>query len=68
VADVAGAFHSSNFATMVPFPPPHNSVPLNVATICQLTYMCVPAPVGPNIHANPDGYGVMAATFAAVLP
>lgn len=68
VADVAGAFQSNNFTTMVPFPPPFFSVPFNVAVICQWTYMCVPGPIGPNIHANPDGYGVMAATFAAVLP
>lgn len=70
VADVAAAFHSDNFATLVPFPlpPPNDFVPLNVATICALTYMCVPAPIGPNIHANPTGYGVIAATFAATLP
>ena len=68
VADVANAFMSDDFTTMVPFPPPFNVVPLNVAVICQLTYMCVPGPVGPNIHANPAGYGVMAATFAGVLP
>jgi hypothetical protein len=29
--------------------------------------MCVPAPVGPNIDANSAGYGVIAATFAALL-
>jgi lysophospholipase L1-like esterase len=69
VADVAAAFHSDNF-TFVPFPlpPPNNFVPLNVANICALTYMCVPAPIGPNIHSNPSGYGVIAATFAATLP
>jgi len=69
VADVAGAFLSNNFA-LVPFPlpPPNDFVPLNVAIICQLTYMCVPPPVGPNIHANPIGYGVIAASFAAILP
>jgi hypothetical protein len=68
VADVASAFASNDFATMVPFPAPYYSVPLNVAVICQLTYMCVPGPVGPNIHANQTGYGVIAATFASVLP
>jgi len=67
VADVAAAFQSNDF-TMVPFPPPFNSVPLNVALICQWTYMCVPPPVGPNIHANPDGYGIMALAFLAALP
>ncbi len=69
VADVASAFLSNDFATLVPFPlpAPNNFVPLNVAVICQLTYMCVPDPIGPNIHANPTGYGVIAATFAALL-
>lgn len=70
VADVAGAFNSSDFATIVPFPlpPPNHLVPLNIAFICQLTYMCAPSPIGPNVHANPNGYGVIAATFAATLP
>jgi hypothetical protein len=51
----------------VPLPTPAGPiiVPLNVAVICQLTYMCVPPPVGPNIHANRIGYSVIAATFAA---
>ena len=68
VADVFTAFNSDIFSTMVPFPPPFGSVPLNVAMICQLTYMCVPGPVGPNIHANPTGYAVIATAFADVLP
>jgi lysophospholipase L1-like esterase len=69
VADVAAAYLSDDFTTLVPFPPPDGPlpIPLNVAVICQLTYMCVPAPVGPNIHANAAGYGVIAATFAALL-
>jgi len=68
VADVAAAFNSDDFWTMVPFPPPFGSVPLNVAMICQLTYMCVPGPVGPNIHANPTGYAVIATAFSDVMP
>ena len=67
VADVYSAFNSGDFDTMVPFPPPFFMVPLNVATLCTLTYNCTPPPVGPNIHANPDGYGVIAGAFAAVL-
>lgn len=69
VADVADAYLSDDFATLVPFPTPDSPllVPLNVAVICQLTYMCVPPPVGPNIHANPTGYGVIAATFAVLF-
>ncbi len=70
VADVASAFQSDDFVTIVPspLPPPNDFIPLNVATICLLTYMCKPDPVGPNIHANRNGYGVIARTFAAILP
>ncbi|MGB7934458.1 MAG: SGNH/GDSL hydrolase family protein [Gammaproteobacteria bacterium] len=70
VADVAGAFDSNNFTDMVPFPTPDGPfmIPQNVALICLWTYMCVPDPVGPNIHANPTGYGVIAATIEQVLP
>ena len=70
VADVAGAFDSNNFTDMVPFPTPDSpfTIPQNVALICLWTYMCVPDPVGPNIHANPTGYGVIAATIEQVLP
>ncbi|MGB7932900.1 MAG: SGNH/GDSL hydrolase family protein [Gammaproteobacteria bacterium] len=70
VADVAGAFDSDNFTDVVPFPTPGSPymIPQNVALICLWTYMCVPEPVGPNIHANPTGYGVIAATIEQVLP
>ena len=62
VADVAAAFGSESFApSTVP------DVPQNVLNICVYTYMCTPAPVGPNIHANRYGYGFIAATIAAVL-
>lgn len=39
-------------------------VPVAVAEVCRLTWMCAPAPVGPNIHANRAGYGVIARAFA----
>ncbi len=67
VADVAGAFHSGDFATLVPVPG-LGAIPINVALICQWTWMCVPPPQGPNIHPNAIGYGVIAETFTAVLP
>jgi lysophospholipase L1-like esterase len=66
VADVAGAFDTTKFSPTVPLPGAGN-VPLNVARICAWTYMCVPAPVGPNIHATPAGYQVLAQAFAAQL-
>jgi lysophospholipase L1-like esterase len=66
VADVAAAFSSDDFATQVPLPG-FGTVPLNVARICQWTWVCAPPPLGPNNHANAAGYGVIAATFAAEL-
>ena len=59
VADVASSFQTTNFA-----PIPFLGLPVNVGAICTLTWMCAPAPVGPNIHANAAGYWVIAGTFA----
>lgn len=42
---------------------PH-PVPVAVAQVCRLTWMCAPAPLGPNIHANRAGYGVIAGAFS----
>jgi len=66
VADVAGSFSSNDFTTLVPLPGAGN-VPLNVARICQWTWVCAPPPLGPNNHPNAAGYGVMAATLASTL-
>jgi lysophospholipase L1-like esterase len=60
VADVETAF--STFDTT-----PVNGIPLDVVKICAWTWMCAPAPIGPNIHANAIGYGVIAAAFEAKL-
>jgi lysophospholipase L1-like esterase len=38
-------------------------VPLNVATICALTFMCTLN----NIHPNVQGYAVIARAFEAVV-
>jgi hypothetical protein len=62
VADVAEAFSTNDTTTMVELPGA-GRVPLNVARICQWTWMCAPAPLGPDIHANRDGYAVIAQTF-----
>lgn len=55
VADVAGIYA---FTTVNPLVYPN---------ICDLTYMCVLQPVGPNIHANPLGYGFIADAFLEIL-
>jgi hypothetical protein len=66
VADVATAFDTytpfttTTTTTMGP-------IPVAVAKICALTWMCAPAPVGPNIHANTMGYQTIANVFAAEL-
>jgi len=57
VADVEGAFETANFA------PAAFGIPLNVVTMCALTWTCAPPPVGPNIHANAAGYWVIALAF-----
>src|SRR5450759_4569775 len=58
VADVSTAFLTNTFLMR-----PVVNLPLNVATICVLTWMCAPAPVGGNIHPRPLGYLVIAGTF-----
>jgi lysophospholipase L1-like esterase len=62
VADVFGAFDSSNFGTLVTTPG-IGKVPRNVAMICQWTWACTAPPRGPNQHANQEGYAVIARTF-----
>ena len=66
VADVEGAFASSDFETMVPLAG-FGSVPLNVARIHEWTWAGAPPPLGPDPHANVRGYGAIAQAFARVL-
>ncbi len=70
LADVAAAFESDDFTTMVASsqPPPNEILPVSVNNICEFTYQCDPDPVGPDIHANTAGYSLIADTFAALLP
>jgi lysophospholipase L1-like esterase len=58
VADVYNAFQTSNFSIKR-----IGGNPVNVQTICDLTYMCSQQ----NIHANPTGYQVIATAFKAKL-
>ena len=59
VADVFGAFSTADFGDPVAVAG-IGSLPRNVARICQWTWECAPAPRGPNQHANPAGYQVIA--------
>ena len=36
------------------------TLPRNVALVCEWTWECAPPPRGPNQHANPAGYRVIA--------
>lgn len=62
VADVFGAFDTTDFGNPVAVPG-IGSLPRNVARICQWTWECAPPPRGPNQHANPAGYRVIADEF-----
>jgi len=67
MADVLTAFSTADMKDMVSLPPFPGKVPLDVARICQWTWMCAPKPVGPNIHANRAGYAVIAKAFWAKI-
>jgi lysophospholipase L1-like esterase len=66
VADVYTAFQTAKFKPLVTLPA-FGKVPLNVALICSYTWECAAPPVGPNIHANTLGYGIIANTFLKVI-
>jgi lysophospholipase L1-like esterase len=65
-ADVARAF--KNFDRAPTSLPGFGTVATNVAETCALTWMCQPAPFGPNLHPNADGYEIIAAAIADKLP
>jgi lysophospholipase L1-like esterase len=66
VADVESAFAVTDFATQAELKG-FGPVPLSVYNACTLTWLCTRPPLGPDIHANADGYAVIADAFAAVL-
>jgi hypothetical protein len=44
------------------------TMPANVAEICELTWMCQPAPFGPDDHPDDEGYMDIAEAIDANLP
>jgi lysophospholipase L1-like esterase len=62
VANVFGAFHSSDFGPQVAVPG-LGSLPRNVAAVCRWTWECAAGPRGPNEHANQAGYEAIARAF-----
>jgi lysophospholipase L1-like esterase len=61
VADVASGFQVGD-TTLI------GGTPLNVLRECQWTWICTSPPHGPDIHANSDGYGVIAQAFEEAMP
>lgn len=66
VANVFSAFSTTDFGDPVSVPG-IGSLPRNVARVCQWTWECAPKPRGPNQHANPTGYSVIASAFLKVI-
>ncbi len=64
-ADVAGAFKSYDGTGSASYN--GRLIPVNVATVCSWTWACTPPPSGPNIHANKNGYAVIAGAFARAI-
>ena len=69
VADVFAAFDTADFGHPV-MVSGNGLLPRNVARICEWTWECAPPPRGPNQHANPAGYRVIASAImkSADLP
>ncbi len=64
-ADVAGAFKTYDSTDTVAWE--GQQLPVNVATVCSWTWACQTPPSGPNIHANKNGYRVIANAYANVI-
>jgi lysophospholipase L1-like esterase len=64
VADVGTAFHTYD---TTPVTWEGQPIPANVAYVCSWTWACQTPPSGPNIHANRNGYQVIADTFERVI-
>jgi lysophospholipase L1-like esterase len=62
VADVARAFHITDFANVPGF-----NVPLNAFLELTWTWVGAPPPRGPDIHPNASGYSVIATVFVKTI-
>jgi hypothetical protein len=67
VARVDRAFRSEELSRTEALPGTGQQAPVGVVEACRLTWMCAPSPLGPDVHANRRGYGVIAAAFASTL-
>lgn len=68
VANVEGAFSSTNFQPQVASPS-YGKIPLNVALICDWTWACELSDEShTEVHPNTIGYGKIADAFSVVVP
>jgi lysophospholipase L1-like esterase len=65
VTDMFKAFQTNKLTTTTTVN--GQQIPTAVAAICQLTLMCQPPPVGPDIHPTDAGYATMATAFQKTL-
>ncbi len=61
MANVQDGFQTTNFNIVPP-----NTLPTNVVTVCNWTWMCAASPFG-NIHANTTGYQQIAVAFEQTI-
>jgi lysophospholipase L1-like esterase len=64
-ADIADAFDTYDSTDTVTWE--GQQIPLNVSRLCSWTWGCQTPPSGPNIHANKNGYQVIANAFATAI-
>jgi len=67
VADVGTAFGTYKPFSQTTTYNGRAGVPVAVANICKYSWMCAPAPRGPNIHATKSGYTLITDTFQKAL-
>jgi hypothetical protein len=60
-ADVETAFQVTDTTLL-------DGTPVDVIRACQWTWICFPPPIGPDVHPNTTGYGVIAQAFVDALP
>jgi lysophospholipase L1-like esterase len=60
VADVESAFSTTDLSLV-------GGTPVTVLRVCAWTWICTSPPLGPDIHPNTAGYGVIAQAFLEVL-
>jgi lysophospholipase L1-like esterase len=64
-ADVADAFDTYDNTDTVTWE--GQQIPIDVSRVCSWTWACQTPPSGPNIHANKNGYQVIANAFASAI-